>query len=736
MTAAPVRAAARAAPYAPPRVPSQIVRRERVMRAFNDARDASVICLNAPGGYGKTLAAAQWLATDDRPVVWLSVRPAAADADWLVQALLDGLIDRGLLVGGLPTLAGSPNPASWHLGTLPLVEHAVANAAEPFVVVVDNAHALSGSRWECLAETLALSLPAGSQLILGTRRTMPATLWRLRSRGQVAVIGPQVLAFDEGESIQVLRRHGLRPSVEQARGLVAATDGWPVAVNLAGSIMTPTWQPSEPFRAGLELTDYLRDQIVGAIPVADADFLSRVSVLSTLDADDCDEVASVTGSLARLRHLASDEHLLWAEDEYAERFRMNPVLSDALSVRLREQNPAAWRATHVAASRVDERRGDFDAAVHHAKIAGDDSRLAELIWSRAPHLLASGQYTVLERWLDGIDEDRLGGRCGLALSSAWVASHAGDMPRVNRLALAAEGRAAVEDPAFTLDVDLLDATIGSQGLGHMEAVARSFIAGKPHGDPWQTLAYFLLGVALLLRDEPKEATAALGEGRRLSIAHELPVMVAHCLAGLADAAVAAGDGHKALACVREARALAVRHRMDTIATAAPIFTTSAWGYVQEGRFADARREASRALRLTALIRTMVPWHAVQGRLVLAQVNLALGDPERARVLVDEAGDERGPATESVVLDRMFTQTQDRLSTVSTSLDGASSLTTAEVRVLQYLPTHLSFPQIADELFVSRHTVKTQAMSAYRKLGVHSRTEAIVRARRAGLLPPG
>ena len=43
--------------------------------------------------------------------------------------------------------------------------------------------------------------------------------------------------------------------------------------------------------------------------------------------------------------------------------------------------------------------------------------------------------------------------------------------------------------------------------------------------------------------------------------------------------------------------------------------------------------------------------------------------------------------------------------------------------------------IADELFVSRHTVKTQAMSTYRKLGAHTRTEAIARARNAGLLPP-
>jgi LuxR family maltose regulon positive regulatory protein len=172
-----------------------------------------------------------------------------------------------------------------------------------------------------------------------------------------------------------------------------------------------------------------------------------------------------------------------------------------------------------------------------------------------------------------------------------------------------------------------------------------------------------------------------------------------------------------------------------VASAAPMFTASTYGYVLEGRHADARREAARALRMTALMRGIAPWHAVHGRLTLAQVNLALGDPERAAVLLEEAGDERGPATASPVLDRMYDETLDRLTAASATLDGESVLTTAEIRVLQYLPSHLSFPQIADELFLSRHTVKTQALSAYRKLGVHTRTEAIERARLARLLPP-
>ena len=64
---------------------------------------------------------------------------------------------------------------------------------------------------------------------------------------------------------------------------------------------------------------------------------------------------------------------------------------------------------------------------------------------------------------------------------------------------------------------------------------------------------------------------------------------------------------------------------------------------------------------------------------------------------------------------------------------AMSLTGAELRLLPYLATHLMFPEIASRLFISRNTVKTEAVSIYRKLGVSSRSEAIERAVEVGLL---
>jgi LuxR family maltose regulon positive regulatory protein len=63
------------------------------------------------------------------------------------------------------------------------------------------------------------------------------------------------------------------------------------------------------------------------------------------------------------------------------------------------------------------------------------------------------------------------------------------------------------------------------------------------------------------------------------------------------------------------------------------------------------------------------------------------------------------------------------------------LTDSETRILRYLPTHLTAHDIANELFLSENTVNTHTHHLYTKLGVHSRHEAVDRARALGLLAP-
>ena len=65
--------------------------------------------------------------------------------------------------------------------------------------------------------------------------------------------------------------------------------------------------------------------------------------------------------------------------------------------------------------------------------------------------------------------------------------------------------------------------------------------------------------------------------------------------------------------------------------------------------------------------------------------------------------------------------------------GASTLTGAELRLLPLLSTLLSFPEIAVQMSLSVNTVKSQAYSIYRKLGVSKRNQAVSRSRELALL---
>jgi LuxR family maltose regulon positive regulatory protein len=59
---------------------------------------------------------------------------------------------------------------------------------------------------------------------------------------------------------------------------------------------------------------------------------------------------------------------------------------------------------------------------------------------------------------------------------------------------------------------------------------------------------------------------------------------------------------------------------------------------------------------------------------------------------------------------------------------AEELSPGELRVLRYLPTNLSQPEIADQLSVSANTVGTHLRNIYAKLGVRDRSSAVQRTR--------
>ena len=122
------------------------------------------------------------------------------------------------------------------------------------------------------------------------------------------------------------------------------------------------------------------------------------------------------------------------------------------------------------------------------------------------------------------------------------------------------------------------------------------------------------------------------------------------------------------------------------------------------------------------------------RLEIGKLYYALADVTTARHLLREIDDIllHRPAL-GVLVEEAAEFRQVLTSTTNGRMAGASPLTPAELRLLPYLQTHLTYRDIGERLFVSRNTVSTEVSSIFRKLGVSSRSEAVARATSIGLL---
>ncbi len=155
--------------------------------------------------------------------------------------------------------------------------------------------------------------------------------------------------------------------------------------------------------------------------------------------------------------------------------------------------------------------------------------------------------------------------------------------------------------------------------------------------------------------------------------------------------------------------------------------------VHNGDAAHARQQLAHSEQLVTGLGRVAPALRAEVRTTLAWTRLQLGDTtgvrrqlRDVRPLLASMPDANG------LRDRLAALDAD-VQAITDTIVGPLALTVAERRVLSYLPMHLSLSEIAQRLFVSRNTVKSQAIAIYRKLAVSSRGAAVTRAQELGLL---
>jgi LuxR family maltose regulon positive regulatory protein len=362
-------------------------------------------------------------------------------------------------------------------------------------------------------------------------------------------------------------------------------------------------------------------------------------------------------------------------------------------------------------------------------VEGHDVRRAgDLMWRNLSRYVGSDRNDTIRRWLDRFTEDEIAAYPALALVAANSYLEAGDGNRAEHWTTIAAGA-----EALGAGVAIMRASIARHGIGRMaEDAARAFEL-EPSGSPWHPVCRLIEGVACHLAGDRVEARAYLEEGMRRAAVHA-PNVHSLCLAQLALLAVEEDDWENAVWLASRAKALVQRSDLADSPTAALVFAVSAAARAHRGQVEEATADWRRALKLLARLTDFVPWYEAEARIVLARAGLRLSDPVSARGLLAEASRILRQTPDAVVLrewlDQVWAQAD---ATQGSATSGGWSLTTAELRVLQFLPSHLSFPQIAKRLYVSPNTVKTHVRALYRKLDASSRGQAVEKARDSGLL---
>jgi LuxR family transcriptional regulator, maltose regulon positive regulatory protein len=253
--------------------------------------------------------------------------------------------------------------------------------------------------------------------------------------------------------------------------------------------------------------------------------------------------------------------------------------------------------------------------------------------------------------------------------------------------------------------------------------------------PWSPLlpsALLLEGLSFVLTGDHATADPILAHAHDVAV--DVGAMPTAAVALAERALIAAGseDGTEADAFATRAAAIVEQHGLQDCLEAAIVFAVSARRAIQAGDAAAGRAYLARTSHLRPLLTYAAPWTA-QFQLELARAYLELADATTARTVLRELGDTLQQRPDLGTVTREANDVRVALETIRDCTLEATSLTGAELRLLPYLSTHLSFPEIGTNLNVSRHTVKTQAISIYRKLGVSSRSDAIRRAHQIGLL---
>ena len=664
-----------------------------------------MLTIAAPAGYGKTRLVDQWLAADRRHAVRLTLDPLDNDVDRLVARM------------------GAPFDA------------------EPCVVVLDDVHHVAAPAALDAIRVLATHVSLGSTLVVVSRTQPDLSLGLLRAQRLVVELDSNALALDESEAAELCDAAGLSLSSAQLGELVQRTEGWAAAIQMAARVAA---QSADPVRTIVEfagddrsVVELLDNEVFDGLSAEVIDFLIAVAPISRISGALCDAVLQRSGSAVLLERLARETLLVLPLDRRRVWYRFHRVLLAFLRSDRHGRNGVTRDDVARRASSWFEEHDDIDSAIEMAAVGNDVARATDLVLQHFSAQSSIGNPAAVEQWLTRLTSDRVKTNPSLQSVEALVRMGLGDPDGTLRCLQRAEfglperypTSGPNEQPAAV--VAALRALVG---WGSVETMRQDSSYARQHTSSpvWYASASISNGGAsLMLGDragakESFQAAVAIGEACSYT-------SWAMGLALLALVHEREGDREAATASVRAAQRIVVDLDLHRIPHMYLLHLVSAQFEAWAGNREAAAASLAHGIALFDQCGSLAPWAQLQAAILIANVACMWGQDDTKTSWLDLADGILQALPDALVAKDEVAELRSRPRVVADGhLDGPS-LSAAELRVMQYLPTHLSLAEIADKLFLSRHTVKSHVVAIYRKLHSVTRSEAVGVARARGLL---
>jgi LuxR family maltose regulon positive regulatory protein len=241
------------------------------------------------------------------------------------------------------------------------------------------------------------------------------------------------------------------------------------------------------------------------------------------------------------------------------------------------------------------------------------------------------------------------------------------------------------------------------------------------------------GLSYLLEDNPAHAGPILARALDVSARVGAPPLTALILAQQCGVAAQRNSWSELTSLAERAVTIVENGQLGDYWTSALVYAWASRAALHVGDVTQARFYLGRASRLRPLLTYALPVVSVQVLFEMARAYITLADSGGAAAVLAQAHGILQQWPDLGVLPALADRLQADLATIGARTVGPSALTAAELRLLPLLSTHLPVSEIAAELFLSPHTIKSEMKSIYRKLGATTRTRAVTRSRELGLL---